>query len=124
MGLKKTLARIAERFAWKGMTEDVKRIVSPYKHSILIYSYLCTCDQCQRVNSKLTTTTPELHPVPVQSPWFHVGIDFVGPVTPKSVHGNRYILTLSDYFTKWVEAVPLPTKEAPGVAKSLLKVHV
>ena len=41
MGLKKTLARITERFAWKGMTEDVKRIVSPYKHSILIYSYLC-----------------------------------------------------------------------------------
>ena len=85
---------------------------------------ISACDQCQRVNSKLTTTTPELHPVLVQSPWFHVGIDFVGPVTPESVHGNRYILTLSDYFTKWVEAVPLPTKEAPGFAKSLLKVHV
>eukprot|EP00731_Ephydatia_muelleri_P000050 Em0001g50a len=50
---------------------------------------ISTCDQCQRVNSKLTTTTPKLHPVPVQSPWFHVGIDFVGPVTPESVHGNR-----------------------------------
>ena len=85
---------------------------------------ISTCDQCQRVNSKLTTTTAELHPVPVQSPWFHVGIDFVGPVTPESVHENRYMLTLSDYFTKWVEAVPLPTKEAPGVAKSHLKVHV
>ena len=85
---------------------------------------ISTCDQCQRVNSKLTTTTPELHPVPVQSPWFRVGIDFVGPVTPESVHGNNYILTLCNYFTKWVEAVPLPTKEAPGVAKSLLKVHV
>ncbi|KAL5515024.1 hypothetical protein EMCRGX_G000133 [Ephydatia muelleri] len=85
---------------------------------------ISTCDQCQRVNSKLTTTTPKLHPVPVQSPWFHVGIDFVGPVTPESVHGNRYILALSDYFTKWVEAVPLPTKEAPGVAKSLLKIFM
>jgi len=48
----------------------------------------------------------------------------VGPVTPESVHGSKYILTLSDYFTKWVEAVPLPTKEAPGVAKSLLKVLI
>ena len=75
---------------------------------------ISTCDQCQRVNSKLTTTTPELHPVSVQSPWFHVGIEFVGPVTPESVHGNR--LTLSDYLTKWVEAAPLPTKEALGVA--------
>ena len=37
MGLKKkTVARIAERFAWKGMTKDVKRIVSSYKHWILI----------------------------------------------------------------------------------------
>ena len=26
MGLKKALARITERFAWKGMTEDVKSI--------------------------------------------------------------------------------------------------
>ena len=52
---------------------------------------ISTCDQCQRVNSKLTTTTPE-HPVPAQSPWFHVGIDFVGLVTPESVHGNNYII--------------------------------
>ena len=74
------------------------------------------------MNSKLTTTTAELHPVPVQSPCCHVGIDFVGPVTPESIHENKYILTLSDYFTKWVEAIPLPTKEAPGVAKSLLRV--
>ena len=48
----------------------------------------------------------------------------MGPVTPESVHGNNYILTLSDYVTKWVEAVPLLTKEVPGVAKSLRKVHV
>ena len=35
MGLKETLVRITERFASKGMTEDVKSIVSPFKHSIL-----------------------------------------------------------------------------------------
>ena len=28
----------------------------------------------------------------------------------------RYIITCTDYFTKWVEAAPLPTKEAKGVA--------
>ena len=27
------------------------------------------------------------------------------------------------YFTKWVEAVPLPSKSAVGVANSLFKVH-
>ena len=76
------------------------------------------------MNGKLTCGRPELHCVPVQSPWFHVGIDFVGPISPPSVSGNSYILTLSDYFTKWVEAVPLPTKEAYGVATVLLKVYV
>ena len=34
----------------------------------------------------------------------------------------RYILTLSDYFSKWVEAVATPSKEANQVASVLYKV--
>ena len=48
----------------------------------------------------------------------------MGPISPPSASGNRYVLTLSDYITKWVEAIPLPTKEAHGVGKELLKVIV
>ena len=48
----------------------------------------------------------------------------MGPISSPSASGNRYVLTLSDYFTKWVEAIPLPTKEAHGVGKELLKVIV
>ena len=36
----------------------------------------------------------------------------------------RYILTLSDYFSKWVEAIVLPTKDATGVANQLYKVYI
>ncbi len=45
----------------------------------------------------MTTTSPELHPVPVKSPFYHIGIDFVGPITPISEDGSRYnyILTIS-----------------------------
>lgn len=71
----------------------------------------------------MTVDAPELHPVPVHSPWYHLGIDFVGPVT-ESTNGNCYILTVSDYFTKWVEAVALPTKCASGIANSLFKVSL
>ncbi|KAL5515870.1 hypothetical protein EMCRGX_G001111 [Ephydatia muelleri] len=110
VGVKKTIARIKERFTWKGLVEDVKNIVS-------------TCDRCQKMNSKLTTATPELHPVPVQSPWFHLGMDFIGPISPVSSKGNLFILTISDYFTKWVEAVPLPTKESSGVAQALMRAN-
>ena len=76
------------------------------------------------MNRKPITSYPELHPIPVHSPWHHVGMDFIGPITPISSNGNRFILTLSDYFSKWVEAVPLPTKEATGVAVSLMKVCI
>ncbi len=69
----------------------------------------------------MTVDAPELHPIPVHSPWYHLGIDFVGPVA-QSTNGNRYILTISDYFTKWVEAVALPSKHASGIANSLFKV--
>ena len=72
----------------------------------------------------MVTQRPELHCVPVKSPWFHIAIDFIGPINPVSAAGNCYILTVSDYFTKFTEAVPLPDKGAFGVAKSLFKVAV
>ena len=35
-----------------------------------------------------------------------------------------YILTLSDYFSKWVEAVATPSREAHQVASALYKVCI
>ena len=63
-----------------------------------------------------------LNPVPVVSPWHRIGIDFVGPVSPPSYQGCQYILTVSDYFTKFVEAIPTQTKHAEGIVSSLFKV--
>ena len=74
------------------------------------------------MNRKMTTGAPQLHPVPVKSPWYHIGIDFIGPLTPVAQDGSQYILTISDYFTKWVEAVGTPDKLASTVAITLFKV--
>ena len=52
------------------------------------------------------------------------GIDFIGPISPEADDGSHYILTLSDYFTNWVEAAPTADKTASGVAASLFKVNV
>ena len=49
------------------------------------------------MNRKLTTGVPALNPVPVKAPWYMIGIDFVGPLSPE---GSSYILTISDYFTQ------------------------
>ena len=66
----------------------------------------------------------ELYTIPVKSPWLINRTHFIGPLIPEVEDGSHYILTLSDYFTKWVEAVPTADKTASGVAASLFKVNV
>ena len=131
MGVKSTSHRIFERFFWKVVIKDIEIMVSVELYiSFLItckYMFLTQisiCDHCQRNSQKLSIATPELFPVPVHSPWHHVGIDFVGPISPKTTSGNSYILTLCDYYTKWVEAVALPIKEASEITSSLFKVYM
>ena len=81
-----------------------------------------TCDMCQKGNRKMSIVTPELHPVPVKSPWYHLGIDFIGPVIT-SQKGSRFILTISDHCTKWVKAIALATKCASATAGAMFKVR-
>ena len=52
--------------------------------------------------------------------WDTVGVDLIGPLheTPR---GNKYIITVSCYFSKWPEAAALPDKGADGVAEFLFK---
>ena len=45
-----------------------------------------------------------------------VAIDLVGPL-PTTTKGNKYMVTMIDYFTKWPEAAALPDKTAKGVAQ-------
>ena len=71
----------------------------------------------------IITSKSELNPVPVKAPWYNIGIDFIVLISPASSKGNRYILTISDYFSKFVEAVALPTKNANGVSNALFKVN-
>ena len=67
---------------------------------------------------KIKTAAPELQPIPVVGSWVMVGIDLIGPMR-ESKAGNRYVLTLTDYFSKWPEALPIPHKDAESVAKCL-----
>ena len=53
--------------------------------------------------------------------WKQVGVDLIGPM-PVTARGYKYIITLTDYFTKWAEAAPLPDKTALEVAKFMYSV--
>ena len=46
-------------------------------------------------------------------------MDVLGPL-PMTARGNQYILVMSDHFTKWVEAVPMPNQRAETVAKAFV----
>ena len=47
-----------------------------------------------------------------------VAVDILGPL-PESPAGNSYVLVAGDYFTRWMEAYPIPNQEAITVAKKL-----
>jgi len=53
-----------------------------------MFLQIASCDICQRINKKLTTGVPELNPVPVKTPWHHIGINFVGPISPPGKDGS------------------------------------
>jgi transposase InsO family protein len=45
-----------------------------------------------------------------------IAMDIMGPIRPGTKHGNFYILVVEDYFSKYVEAYPLPDHTAQTVA--------
>ena len=47
-----------------------------------------------------------------------VGLDIIGPLQ-ETQQGHKYILTLTDYYTKWVEFFPLKIKTADTVCRGI-----
>ncbi len=48
-------------------------------------------------------------------------MDLVGPL-PETPRGYKYLMTLTDYYTKWAEAYPIKDKTALSVAAVLYTV--
>ncbi|XP_058725976.1 uncharacterized protein LOC131597287 [Vicia villosa] len=65
------------------------------------------CQECQVHAGIQHAPTSELHGI--IKPWLFRGwaLDLIGEIRPTSSKGQKYILVGIDYFTKWVEAVPL-----------------
>ena len=75
------------------------------------HEFVKICDTCQRFGEKLKFSKKlPLRPVEVQTPFQKWGIDFIGEISNKSNGGHAWILVATDYFSKWVEAIP--TKNA------------
>eukprot|EP00253_Pinus_taeda_P029683 PITA_29683 len=45
----------------------------------------------------------------IYRPFQQWGLDVIGEITPNSSQQHKYILTATDYFTRWTEGIPLRT---------------
>ncbi len=85
------------------------------------YAYVKNCDKCQRTGNISRRNEMPLTNI-LEIELFDVwGIDFLGPFP--SSYGNKYILVVVDYVSKWVEAEAYPTNDAKVVMRFLHK-HV
>ena len=50
-------------------------------------------------------------------------MDLIGKIHPASSKGHNFILVATDYFTKWVEAIPLKKEEKKDVIQ-FIKEHI
>ena len=107
MGIKRTLWRIGNSFFWPGMSSDVRH-------------FCRSCEACLKTRPKGRTMKAPLQTVPLISvPFTKCAIDLIGPL-PLTERKNSYILTMIDYGSRWVEAVPLKITTSTVVAEELL----
>ena len=110
MGIKKTVDKIQSAFYWPGIQGDVTRFCK-------------SCDVCQKTVQKGSVPIVPLQKMPlIQKLFQRVAIDLVGPISPPSEDGHRYILTLINYATRYPEAVPLKNIDTKTVAEALVDI--
>ena len=104
-GVEKTLTRLRQEAFWPNMHNDVKEFCK-------------NCVLCQR--SKLPNLTPApLTSMPIGRSWEMIAVDILE--VPMSTNGNRYLMVVQDYFTKWAEAIPLKNQTAALINEALVK---
>eukprot|EP00253_Pinus_taeda_P005016 PITA_05016 len=79
------------------------------------HNYVRKCQVCQTTAGREKKPSLPLQPVNINQPFIQWGLDIIGEIAPHSSKQHRYILIATDYFTKWVETVPLKTANAENI---------
>ena len=106
LGLKKTLGKLKERFYWPGYEGDTE-------------FHIQECKQCQRRNPPNPQPQAPMGTIKATQPFEKLSWDIMGPL-PATNQGHKYILVVTDLFTKWVEAFPLRDTTSATLAKVLV----
>ena len=106
-GFDRTFAKCKDRFYWPGYRRDVN-------------IWCQRCDLCARRKGPFRKGRSPLAPRAVGMPLARCGIDIAGPF-PLTEAGNKYIMVVTDHFTKFTEAYAIPSQDAKVVAKKLVE---
>jgi hypothetical protein len=71
------------------------------------FEYYKVCQDCQRFGNIQRVPASALNPIIKPWPFRGWGIDLIGQINPPSRKGHKFVFLATDYFTKWVEAIPL-----------------
>ena len=106
LGSKRTKQKLLQKYYWYNMKEDVN-------------NYILGCDICE--SNKKTQKTPKapLGSLRTGAPMDCLATDILGPL-PKTPRNNRYILVVTDHFSKWVEVLPIQDQTAATCAHVML----
>eukprot|EP00253_Pinus_taeda_P002868 PITA_02868 len=72
-----------------------------------LHAYARKCKVCQTAAGRERKPLVPLRPVMIYRPFQQLGLDVIGEITPNSSQQHKYILTTTDYFTRWTKAIPL-----------------
>jgi transposase InsO family protein len=108
-GLNRTWLKLRKTCYWPGMKRS-------------IHNYIRSCEKCAKFNIRRTKAPGHLCPIEYpEGPLELLGMDFWGPTPHYSSNGNKYVLVITDYYTKYVVAHALPDNTAITTAKCFVE---
>ena len=103
----KTFLKISSSYAWPRMYTE-------------ILNHTKTCLQCQQRKPKLDKRPP-LQPLPIpDTPNMRIHADLFGPMTG-SDRKSKFVLCMTDAFTKYAIVTTIPNKEAETVSQAIFE---
>jgi transposase InsO family protein len=106
-GLRRTKEQVRARFYWFHMNYDLAH-------------YIAVCEKCQLRKRPAKTPRAPLCIAAAGFPNERVNMDICGPVI-QSHQGNKYVLVITDTFTKYTVAAPLPDQRARTIAVTFME---
>jgi hypothetical protein len=87
------------------------------------FKYYKGCQACQRFEKIQMVPASVMNPIVKPWPFRGWGMDMIGKINLASSKGHQFILAIIDYFTKWVEAIPMKSVASKDVI-NFVKEHV